>query len=141
MLSARPGVVRFGPVLGPVLGESTCSSAFLEAARHVISGLSGAALIDANDLPTVLLLENQGREGLVPRPIRLADGNPLVVGFEGSRLRGSIGTAMERSTYSSVPTSAAFSASAASTFAGDADLESRRREGMIAHELFTSTRR
>lgn len=52
-------------------------------ARHVVSSVTGTPLTVADDLPTVLLLENAGRDGLIPRPIRLADGRPLVVGLDG----------------------------------------------------------
>jgi hypothetical protein len=52
-------------------------------ARHVIPALTGTPLGDPEHLPTVLLLENAGKGVVIPRPIRLADGSPLVVGWEG----------------------------------------------------------
>ena len=51
--------------------------------RHVIPALTGLPLERLDDLPTVLLLENVGHGQLIPRPLRLADGRPLVVGWEG----------------------------------------------------------
>jgi hypothetical protein len=52
-------------------------------ARHVIPALTGLPLGDPEDLPTVLLLENAGHNALIPRPLRFADGRPVVVGFDG----------------------------------------------------------
>ncbi len=51
--------------------------------RHVIPALTGQPLENVDDWPTVLLLENLGQGVLVPRPVSLADGNPLIVGTEG----------------------------------------------------------
>jgi hypothetical protein len=51
--------------------------------RHVIAALTGRPLDDPDELPTVLLLENDGHGLLIPRPVRHADGRPLVVGAEG----------------------------------------------------------
>jgi hypothetical protein len=51
--------------------------------RHVVASAAGLPLERLDDLPTVLLLENVGRNVLIPRPVRLADGPPLVVGLEG----------------------------------------------------------
>ncbi len=56
--------------------------------RHVIAALCGTPLNSIDDLPTVLLLENAGHEILIPRPMRLADGRPLVVGAEGCSPNG-----------------------------------------------------
>ncbi len=51
--------------------------------RHVIPAACGLPLGDPDDLPTVLLLENLGHGHLCPRPVRYADGRPLVFGYEG----------------------------------------------------------
>jgi hypothetical protein len=51
--------------------------------RHVIPALTGLPLESADDLPTVLLLENLGHNVLVPRPLRYRDGRPVVAGTEG----------------------------------------------------------
>jgi hypothetical protein len=51
--------------------------------RHVVPALTGLPLDRLDDLPTVLLLENQGQGVLVPRPIRHGDGRPVIVGAEG----------------------------------------------------------
>jgi hypothetical protein len=53
------------------------------SSRFVIPALAGLPLLDPDDFPTVVLFENQGRDGLVPRLLRHADGRPLVVGHEG----------------------------------------------------------
>ncbi|HWE39377.1 MAG TPA: FG-GAP-like repeat-containing protein [Isosphaeraceae bacterium] len=52
-------------------------------ARHVVPALTGEPFLDSDDLPTVLLLENLGRNTLIPRPLRLADGRPLSLGSDG----------------------------------------------------------
>jgi hypothetical protein len=52
-------------------------------ARYVIPSLTGVPEDSLGSLPTVILLENLGRNTLIPRPIRLDDGSPLVVGSEG----------------------------------------------------------
>lgn len=52
-------------------------------ARHVVPGLTGQPVTTLDDVPTVLLLENLGRDQVVPRPVYLADGRPLVVGSQG----------------------------------------------------------
>jgi hypothetical protein len=52
-------------------------------ARYVIPPLLGRPLGDPDTLPTVLLLENLGPGGLIPRPVHLADGRPLIAGSEG----------------------------------------------------------
>jgi len=51
--------------------------------RHVIPALTGLPLNDAETLPTVLLLENLGNNVLSPRPLRYADGSPLILGHDG----------------------------------------------------------
>jgi hypothetical protein len=51
--------------------------------RHVVAGLTGRPWHDPDGLPTVLLLENAGHGLLIPRPVRHADGRPLVVGAGG----------------------------------------------------------
>ncbi len=55
------------------------------AARFVLPPLTGrlASGVGPEEGSTVLLLENRGREGLVPRLLALADGRPLVVGVAG----------------------------------------------------------
>lgn len=56
--------------------------------RHVIPALCGVSLKDPGELSTVLLLENTGHGVLVPRPVRLANGGPLIVGEEGCSPNG-----------------------------------------------------
>ncbi len=58
-----------------------------QAAPFVLPAITGRG----GEVSTVLLLENQGRLGLVPRPIRLDDGRPLVVGVEGCSPSGVAG--------------------------------------------------
>jgi hypothetical protein len=53
------------------------------SARFILPALTGRALPERGDWSTVLLLENQGRLGLIPRPITLDDGKALVVGVDG----------------------------------------------------------
>ncbi len=53
------------------------------SARFVLPALTGRPLADPASASTVILLENQGRLGLVARPIFRADGSPLVVGRFG----------------------------------------------------------
>ncbi|MBX6316638.1 MAG: hypothetical protein IRY99_27550, partial [Isosphaeraceae bacterium] len=60
-------------------------------ARHVLPALTGRPLADLDDLPTVLLLENAGRNMLIPRPLRLADGRPLLLGSDGCSPSGVAG--------------------------------------------------
>ena len=48
----------------------------------------GMPLVDATDLPTVLLLENIGRGTVVPRPMRFRDGRPVAIGQEGCSPQG-----------------------------------------------------
>jgi hypothetical protein len=52
-------------------------------ARFVIPAITGESAESLDDLPTVLLLENAGRNVLIPRPVRLADGRPLAIGGGG----------------------------------------------------------
>jgi len=52
-------------------------------ARHVIPALCGVPPTRLDDLPTVLLLVNLGKGLLSPRPLRRADGSPLVLGYDG----------------------------------------------------------
>ena len=51
--------------------------------RHVIPAVTGCPLESAESLPTVLLLENQGRGVVVPRPLMYADGTPVAIGQDG----------------------------------------------------------
>jgi hypothetical protein len=51
--------------------------------RHVIPSLTGIATAELDTLPTVLVLENQGRGVVVPRPLMYRDGSPVVIGQEG----------------------------------------------------------
>jgi len=52
-----------------------------DAARFVVPPLIGEAR--PGEAATVVLLENRGREGLVPRPLGFADGRPVVLGHDG----------------------------------------------------------
>jgi len=52
-------------------------------ARYLVPGLIGRAVGSLDSLPTVLLFENLGHNVVVPRPIALEDGSPLVLGAEG----------------------------------------------------------
>ncbi len=51
--------------------------------RHVIPAVTGCPLEDVATLPTVLLLENQGRGVVVPRSLMYRDGSPVVIGQDG----------------------------------------------------------
>jgi hypothetical protein len=66
--------------------------------RHVIAPLTGLPLDDIDGLPTVLLLENLGDRTVVARPLRHADGRPVVVGTEGCSPTGVPGAAQEAAT-------------------------------------------
>ena len=70
-----------GPWTGP--GRLDLLVGLPRGARHVLPGLTGRPLRAVDELPTVLLLENRGRAGLLPRPVFHADGRPVVVGSEG----------------------------------------------------------
>ena len=61
------------------------------SARFVLPALTGRASPEHGEWSTVLLLENQGRLGLVPRPISTADGRPLIVGVAGCSPSGVVG--------------------------------------------------
>lgn len=52
-------------------------------ARHVVSAVTGTSITDPGDLSTVLLLENTGKNVLTPRQVRLKEGGPIAVGFDG----------------------------------------------------------
>ncbi len=54
-----------------------------DAARFIVPALTGRANPVGEAESTVLLLENRGKLGLVPRPIAHLDGRPLVVGADG----------------------------------------------------------
>ena len=62
-----------------------------DAARFVVPALTGRPLDGTGEVSTVLLLENQGRLGLVARPVSHADGRPMVVGFGGCSPSGVAG--------------------------------------------------
>jgi hypothetical protein len=51
--------------------------------RHVVPALTGLPLVRAEELPTVLLLERGERGALIPRPLFLSSGRPLIVGMDG----------------------------------------------------------
>jgi hypothetical protein len=70
-----------GPWTGP--GKLDILVGLPRGARHVIPAITGQPLTTIDDLPTVLLLENAGRGVLIPRPIRLRNGRPLIVGTKG----------------------------------------------------------
>ena len=70
-----------GPWLGS--GRPDILVGLPREARYVIPGLTGRAATSLESLSTVILLENQGRNTLIPREVRLADGSPLVIGSEG----------------------------------------------------------
>jgi hypothetical protein len=63
-----------------------------QTARFVLPALTGRATPEHGDWPTVLLLENHGRLGLIPRPISTLDGKPLVVGIAGCSPSGVAGS-------------------------------------------------
>ena len=52
-------------------------------ARYIVPPLLGRAASSPDEFSTVILLENQGRNTLIPRQIRQADCSPLVIGSEG----------------------------------------------------------
>jgi hypothetical protein len=54
-----------------------------DSAQFVLPGLTGQAWPEQGAWPTVVLLENQGRNGLIARPISTVDGQPLVIGVDG----------------------------------------------------------
>ena len=62
------------------------------SARFVLPALTGRASPEHGEWSTVLLLENQGRLGLIPRPITLEDGKPLVIGVSGCSPSGVAGS-------------------------------------------------
>lgn len=51
--------------------------------RHAAAALLGRDSSSVDQMSTVLLLENAGRNTLIPREIRRADGSPIVVGDDG----------------------------------------------------------
>jgi hypothetical protein len=51
--------------------------------RHVVASVAGLPLDEADALPTVLLLEQDERGRMIPRPVFRADGRPVVVGHAG----------------------------------------------------------
>jgi hypothetical protein len=51
--------------------------------RFVVPAMTGDPLEDLDEVPNILLLENLGEGVVVPRPIRLADGRPLICGDDG----------------------------------------------------------
>jgi hypothetical protein len=56
--------------------------------RHVVAALTGEPFDDLESISTVLLLENLGHGVLCPRPLRRADGSPVVLGAEGCSPNG-----------------------------------------------------
>jgi hypothetical protein len=61
------------------------------SARFVVPALTGRTSNDHGEWSTVVLLENQGRHGLVPRPLSTLDGKPLVAGCAGCSPSGVVG--------------------------------------------------
>ena len=51
--------------------------------RFVVPAMTGEAPGDLDEVPNILLLENLGEGVVVPRPLRLSDGRPLVVADDG----------------------------------------------------------
>jgi hypothetical protein len=66
---------------------------FPRGARHLVPSLTGRPSTSLDELPTVVLLEGAGKGVMVPRPIHLADGRPLVVGSDGCSPNGVPGPA------------------------------------------------
>ena len=62
------------------------------SARFVLPALTGRAVPEHGEWSSVLLLENQGRLGLIPRPISTSDGRPLSVGIAGCSPSGVAGS-------------------------------------------------
>jgi hypothetical protein len=54
-----------------------------DSAQFILPSLTGRAWSETGAWSTVLLLENQGRLGLIPRPINTIDGEPLIIGANG----------------------------------------------------------
>ncbi|MEW4567488.1 hypothetical protein AB1L88_06430 [Tautonia sp. JC769] len=52
-------------------------------ARFVVPGMTGLSYRSLDEAPNLLLLENRGDGVVIPRPLHLADGRPLVAGDEG----------------------------------------------------------
>jgi len=69
-----------------LVGLSAC------AANFVLPALTGQSLPSSGDWSTVLLLENQGKLGLIPRPILTSEGQPLIIGYTGCSPSGVAGT-------------------------------------------------
>jgi hypothetical protein len=65
---------------------------FAREARFVIPALIGTVPPSLDELSTVVLLENKGRDTLVPRIVTRANGSPIVVGSEGCSPSGVTGT-------------------------------------------------
>jgi hypothetical protein len=62
-----------------------------DSAQFLLPNLTGRAWSNDGAWPTVLLLENHGRNGLVPRPISTIEGEPLVIGVNGCSPSGVAG--------------------------------------------------
>jgi hypothetical protein len=62
-----------------------------DSAQFILPALTGRAWPEDGAWPTVLLLENQGRNGLIARPIATLDGQPLVIGVDGCSPSGVAG--------------------------------------------------
>ena len=53
------------------------------SSRFVLPALTGRTISEGGEWSTVLLLEDRGKLGLIPRPLSTSDGRPLVVGVAG----------------------------------------------------------
>jgi hypothetical protein len=70
------------------LGKTDLLIGLPRANRHVVPAVTGVPLGDAQALSTVLLLEQDQRGFLVPRPLAFRDGLPVVAGDEGCCAQG-----------------------------------------------------
>lgn len=52
-------------------------------ARFVVPGITGISYQTLDEVSNLLVLENQGDGVVIPRPVHLADGRPLIVGDDG----------------------------------------------------------
>ncbi|MDX2035775.1 MAG: hypothetical protein SFX72_03930 [Isosphaeraceae bacterium] len=57
-------------------------------ARYLVPPLLGRGLAVLDSLPTVILLRNLGNNVVVPHPVLLEDGTPLIIGSEGCSPNG-----------------------------------------------------
>ncbi len=52
-------------------------------ARFVVPGMTGISYSTLDEVPNLLVLENQGDGVVIPKPVHLADGRPFLIGDDG----------------------------------------------------------